>query len=285
MAQRITNRGGVRKKIIPRRNSPRGQTKRNNVPSDADLMKMAKDQYRNDKEFLKVIEVIISELKGPQWTVIKADNYSNRTLKSITNVSPKTLWKLENMASDTRFSEKFGIHINSYMYLPHGKKNYKTIYLVHFNPHSNAGWNKLEKTDKMHSNSSTTKRVIEINARVYLNSTALGIDIKNRLHRDALFIYQDDAASKSTISKLITLSSDDSSLEDEEKSLSSSESKLTTSSSDDSSSEDEDEEEKSLSSSKVSSSSESVIRHWYKYVYKCPCQCPCKYRQCACDKR
>ena len=117
MAQRITNRGGVRKKIIPRRNSPRGQTKRNNVPSDADLMKMAKDQYRNDKEFLKVIEVIISELKGPQWTVIKADNYSNRTLKSITNVSPKTLWKLENMASDTRFSEKFGIQINSYMFL------------------------------------------------------------------------------------------------------------------------------------------------------------------------
>ena len=134
-----------------------------------------------------------------------------------------------------------------------GKKTTKL-----FNPHSNAGWNKLEKTDKMHSNSSTTKRVIEINARVYLNSTALWIDIKNRLHRDALSIYQGDAASKSTISKLTTLSSDDSSLEDEEK---------------------------SLSSSKVSSSSESVIRHWYKYVYKCPCQCPCKYRQCACDKR
>ena len=45
---------------------------------------------------------------------VKADNYSNRTLKSITNVSPKTIKKLEKMASDTRFTEKFGIHINSY---------------------------------------------------------------------------------------------------------------------------------------------------------------------------
>ena len=75
----------------PRRKSPRGTIQENQTPSNEDLMQKAKQMYKNDPDFIKVIRLIIYELAGPQWTVVQEENLPLITIKTLTNASNKTM--------------------------------------------------------------------------------------------------------------------------------------------------------------------------------------------------